>query len=193
MSISHVYNEYFQKSKMFLYPLLKIRQGHSITPIETYVRWYDMYELGECKLVCVYHNRQDEEFKSFEKRYLLSNKLFYDYFQLPENMVAYVFDFSEHSHDFRKFVLGKYSEFSSEFKFKIVNFFATNPYQSNYIDSYLYPDNYFHDYAELLNCNVEMLMNVGELCSPPDIDQETLISKPIEFKIEDNSLHLSKQ
>lgn len=193
MNITHVYNEYFQKSKMFLYPILKIRQGHSIVPVETYMCWQDMYELGDCKLICVYHNRKDDDFKSFEKRHLLSNPLFYDYYQLPEDMVAYVFDFSEHSHDFRKVTLGKYSQLSSEFKFKIVNFFSSNPFQAMYMDSYLYPDNHFYTYADILNCDVEMLMEVGELCSPPEINHETLISKPLEFKIEDKSLHLSKQ
>jgi hypothetical protein len=192
MEITKIYGEYFQKSKMFLYPLLGIKQGCSIVPVDTYMVWEDMFTLGDVKLICVYHNRTDEEFKSFEKRYLLSNKLFYDYYLLPENMVAYVFDFSEHSHDYKKIIAGHYSELSSQFKFKVIKFFASNPYHAAYIDSYLYPENHFHTYADLLECDINMLIKVGQLCSPPSMDHETLISKPIELKIEFNSLHLSK-
>jgi len=193
MDIKNVYDKYFQKSLMFLYPLLKIRQGNSIVPIQTYMAWEDMYELGDYKLICVYHNRKDSEFKSFEERFLLSNKLFYDYFLLPDDMVAYVFDMSEYSHDFRLIVLGQYSELSSEFKFKVINFFASNPHNAAYIDSYFYPERHYYTYAHLLNCDVELLVSVGQLCSGPDIGQETLISKPIKVTIEDNLLHLSKQ
>lgn len=193
MDIKNVYEKYFQKSMMFLYPLLKIRQGSSIVPVQTYIAWEDMYELGDYKLICVYHNRKDPEFKSFEERFLLSNQLFYDYFLLPDNMVAYVFDMSEHSHDFRLVALGQYSELSSEFKFKVINFFASNPHHAAYIDSYLYPERHYYTYAELLNCDVDLLADVGQLCSPPNLKEETLISKPIEVRIEDNSLHLSKQ
>lgn len=193
MDVKNVYEKYFQKSKMFLYPILKMRQGSSIVPIQTYMAWQDMYELGDYKLICVYHNRKDAEFKAFEDKHLLSNQLFYDYFLLPDDMVAYVFDLSEYSHDYRLIALGQYSELSSEFKFKVINFFSSNPHHAAYIDSYLYPERHYYTYAELLNCDVDILVNVGQLCSPPDFSQETLLSKPMEVRIEDNSLHLSKQ
>jgi hypothetical protein len=192
MELDNVYDKYYQKSRLFLYPLLKIRQGSSIVPVQTYMKWEDMYELGDCKLVCVYHNRKDPEYRSFEEKYLLSNTLFYDYFLLPDNMVAYVFDLSEYSYDYRMIALGKYSELTSQFKFKIINFFSSSPYQSAYVDSYLYPEKHYYTYADLLNCDVELLVNVGQLCSAPDMDQETLLSKPIYLEIKDNSIHLSK-
>ena len=193
MSLDNVYKNYFQKSKLFLYPLLKIKQGASIVPVQTYIRWVGSYELGECKLVCVYHNRDDKEFKEFEKRFLIGNELFFDYFLLPSKMVAYVFDFSNHPHDYRKICLGKYSELSSDFKFKILKFFNLNPYNHAYVDSYLYPEKYFGLYSDLLNCDMELLIKVGELCSPPDMNEETLLSKPIHLVITDNCLNLSKQ
>jgi hypothetical protein len=193
MDLDNVYKNYFQKSKLFLYPLLKIRQGASIVPIQTYIRWISSYELGECKLVCVYHNRDDKEFKDFEKRFLIGNELFFDYFLLPSKMVAYVFDFSNYAHDYRKICLGKYSELSSEFKFKILKFFNLNPHNHAYVDSYLYPEKYFGLYSDLLNCDMELLIKVGELCSPPDMNEETLLSKPIHLVITDNCLNLSKQ
>jgi hypothetical protein len=153
----------------------------------------DMYELGDCKFICVYHNRSDKEFKDFEHKHLLSNPLFYDYFLLPEDMVAYVFDFSGHPHEYHKIAHGKYSELVSEFKFKILNFFNANPHHHTYMDSYLYPKKYFDTYSDILNCDMELLVRVGELCSPPDMDQETLISKPIQLEITDNCLNLFNQ
>lgn len=193
MNITDVYRNYYQKSKLFLYPLLRIRQGSSIVPVETYLRWTDKYELGDNKLICVYHNRPDQEFKKFEEKHLLSNPMFYDYYLLPDNMVAYVFDFTEYSRDFYKVVNGVYSQLSSEFKFKIINFYSGNPHNAAYIDSYLYPEKHFYQYSEILNCDVELLVEVGELCTPPNIDRETLLSKPIVLELSDNCIHLLKQ
>ena len=193
MEIKNVYGKYFQKSMMFLYPLLRIRQGSSIVPIQTYLAWEDMYDLGDYKLICVYHNRHDQEFKKFEEKFLLSNPMFYDYFMLPDNMVAYVFDFTEYSRDFYKVANGVYSQLSSEFKFKVINFYSGNPHNAAYIDSYLYPEKHFHQYSEILNCDVELLVEVGELCTPPHMESETLISKPIILELSDNCIHLLKQ
>jgi hypothetical protein len=193
MGFTTIYRRYFQKSKLFLYPLLKIRQGSSIVPVETYMRWEDKYELGDNKLICVYHNRSDAEFKTFERDKLLANELFYDYFVLPEDMVAYVFDMTEHSRDYYKIANGRFSQLSNEYKFKIIRFFSGNPHHAKYMDSYLYPDQYFSEYAELLNCTVELLEEVGELCTPPDMDKETLLSRPIVLDITDNCLHLLKE
>ncbi len=37
MVIDTLYRKYFQKSKIFIYPLLGIKQGTKIVPIETYL------------------------------------------------------------------------------------------------------------------------------------------------------------
>jgi hypothetical protein len=57
MVINSIYRKYFQKSKIFLYPLLDIRRGTSVVPEETYVAWDDKYAPEDMKLVCVYHHR----------------------------------------------------------------------------------------------------------------------------------------
>jgi hypothetical protein len=49
--------------------------------------------------------------------------------------------------------------------------------------SFLFPSEYFERYAHLLNVPVELLHEVGELCSHPDMNQETMpphnqVSKP---------------
>ena len=50
------------------------------------------------------------------------------------------------------------------------------------MSSYLHPDKHFHDYAECLNIKVEVLETVGELCSIPDLDKETLTIKDLELE-----------
>ena len=39
--------------------------------------------------------------------------------------------------------------------------------------SYLYPDKYFDDYADILDVDIDMLKSVGELCNKPDLKKET--------------------
>ena len=47
------------------------------------------------------------------------------------------------------------------------------------MNSYLYPDKYFDDYAECLNVDIDILKVVGELCETPNIEKETLSVKEI--------------
>ena len=63
MGIKSVYKKYFQKSKVFLYPLLKIKRGTSVIPSETYLAWNDTVSPDDMKLVCLYHPREDVEYK----------------------------------------------------------------------------------------------------------------------------------
>jgi len=41
-----------------------------------------------------------------------------------------------------------------------------------YMDSFLFPEKYFNIYSELLGVNEEVLMEVGELCTKPDMEKE---------------------
>ena len=77
--IKQLYIEYIQKSRIFLYPALDIKRCSSVTPIETYVSWKDNYTVDDNKLICLYHIRQDQEFKTFEKIKLFANSKFDDF------------------------------------------------------------------------------------------------------------------
>lgn len=161
---------------MFLYPHLGIKRGVSITPVETYISWKDMYSLKDCKFISVYHLRDDPEFKAFEDKMLIGNKLFHDFKELEDNKAAYIFDFSEHDLDFKKIINGKYSLLSPEYKAVILKFYQNH----KHVESYLHPDRYFYEYSSLLaeprdvKNMVELLMNVGELCALPDLSKEVL-------------------
>ena len=67
MAIQSLYKDYFQKSKVFLYPALDIKRVVSVVPIDTYVFWEGHYNMSDYKLSCLYHLRTDPEFRQFEK------------------------------------------------------------------------------------------------------------------------------
>jgi|JI7StandDraft_1071085.scaffolds.fasta_scaffold05710_6 hypothetical protein len=182
MAIDSLYKEYIQKSKVFMYPLLDVRKGVSVTPIETYCMWENHYAKEDCKLITLYHLRDDPEFKQFEKLKLLGNPLFHDFQMTEEDIGVYVFDYRKHKDDWMRFIEGKYSKFSLELKRKLQTHFG----QANrgYIDSFLYPERYFKLYAELLTVDpsdapgmLSTLREVGELCSKLDLEKENLTHK----------------
>lgn len=186
MAIKSLYRDYVQKSKIFLYPALEIKRGVSVTPIQTYVSWKGKYTLDDCKFITLYHLRDDEEFKVFEKKKLLGNPLFHDFFEVGDSMGIYVFDFTQLKHDWECFIHGGYSHMSLEHKKRIREFFKDSNTHYAYVESYLYPQKYFDMYANMLVHDREdapgmkkLVTEVGELCSVPDFEQEHLVMETI--------------
>jgi len=192
MALASVYVKYFQKSKVFIYPLLDIKRGVSVTPKETYIIWDNYYTSEDMKLICVYDIRQDEEYKQFEKNTLIKHNRLVDYVTIGSQII-FVFDFSDLKDDWSHFINGKFSKLNIKIKNKILNFFEK--YSGNYVymQSYLMPEDYFDNYAELLNVNVEILKSTGELCNLPDLEKETLFLKIADLNnISENLITLSK-
>ena len=182
MAIKSVYNKYFQKSKVFLYPLLGIKRGASVIPSETYIALGDTIKPEDMKLVCLYHPRKDDEYKHYENKVLLKHSRLYDIKVLNDEDTLFIFDFSDLKDDWNNFIKGKYSHFKNEQKGTIKSFFDRNSANYTYMSSFLHHDKHFHDYAECLNIKVEVLETVGELCSIPDLDKETLTIKDLELE-----------
>ena len=193
MALNSIYKRYFQKSKVFLYPLLGIKRGVSVVPVETYICWQGYYTSEDMKLICVYDIRKDDEYKFFEKNTLLSHNRLSDYVKIGSQAVL-TFDFSDLGDDWSQFINGKYSKLSIKLKQKILDFFDKYSGNYAYMHSYLIPEKYFNNYAELLGVDTEMLIQVGELCSKPDLDKETLVLEVANLgSIEENNLlNLSK-
>lgn len=169
-----VQKKYIQKSKIFLYPLLGIKRGLSITPIQTYMAWDKEYSVKNHKFICVYHMRTDKEFKQFEKKVLLANPFFSDWYESEDSKNIYIFDFSSIAKDFDKIINGQYSEVSRVSKVAILNFFQNHTSHYELLMSYLMPATSYDEYSFLLDVPVYLLENVGELCNPPDLIAETL-------------------
>jgi hypothetical protein len=175
MKIDSLYRDYIQKSRLFLYPLLNIKRGFSVTPVQTYISWENHYEVKDNKLIAVYHLRNDTDYTLFEEIKLKKNPLFHDCHELENGeLMAYVFDFGSNKVDFQNFAKGRYSKLSPAHKKKVLNFFKGYRSHHAYIESYLYPKKYFTMYSELLMVERSLLEKVGELCSKPDIEQEKL-------------------
>lgn len=180
MAIQSLFRDYVQKSRLFLYPTLDIERGGSVTPIETYVSWKDHYDVTDYKLICLYHLRDDTEFRVFEKSKLLGNQKFCDFKQVEDNKGLYVFDFSSHKEDWDNFIVGHYSKLTSAHKKKVQSFFGNAGSNYAYIESYLYPERYYTMYAEILaekgdiESMEKSLRCAVELCDRPDWKLEEL-------------------
>tara|TARA_R100001509_G_C4838853_1_gene205865 strand:+ start:250 stop:807 length:558 start_codon:yes stop_codon:yes gene_type:complete len=183
MAVKSVYNKYFQKSKVFLYPLLGIKRGAKAIPSETYIAWNGKIKAEDMKLVCLYHPDNSENYLLHESNVLLKHNRLIDVQIIDETNKVFVFDFCDIKDDWIKFINGKYSKISKETKSKILSFFDQYSANHVYMKSYLMPNKYFEDYAECLGVEVEFLKDVGELCPKIDMEKETFTRNAVEKQI----------
>tara|TARA_R110000868_G_C10587284_1_gene739256 strand:+ start:110 stop:676 length:567 start_codon:yes stop_codon:yes gene_type:complete len=174
MVIDALYRKYFQKSKIFLYPLLEIKRGTSVVPDETFLSWNSSYGPEDMKLVCTYATRTDKEYMLFESNVLLKHNRLIDYVKVDDKTAVVTFDFSDLEDDWNCFISGKYSQMKIETKHKILDFFDKRSGNYAYVSSYLFPEKHFETYANLLDVETSFLESVGELCDKPDLEKEKL-------------------
>jgi len=170
-----LYKGYFQKSKVFLYPVLGIARGISTVPEETYIAWPDRVKADDPKLICLYNCTTDPDFEGFRNNVLLKHKLLDDIVLGTGEDEIYIFDLTGIGKDYQKFLNGRYSEFSEEHKNIVLDFFVENDRLGELILSYLNPSEHYVEYARLLGVDEKLLEEVGELCTAPDLIKETLI------------------
>jgi hypothetical protein len=191
--VEKLYKEYFQKSKVFLYPLLGIKKGVRFVPTQTYLSWGNKYDIDSNKLLCLYITDKDNknEFTLFSDKKLKTLPVFEKEYNIDEFNFLYVFDLTLplKKRDIKKFKEGQYSKLTKKTKESIIKFFGERGKIAEYIESYLYPAYYYEDYSELLNVNIKDLETVGQLCSKPDLQKEDfssdceLIKKSLYLKI----------
>lgn len=188
--IKDLYKIYFQKSKVFLYPTLNIIRKNNFIPINTYLSWKNEIDITSGKLICLYETEETKEFQYFEENLLLNNYLFDTCYKINDTKSVYTFKINED--DWKNFIAGKYSKLSNKLKDRIIKFYRNNGINTVYIDSFLYPKDYYNKYSEFLTTNykdqkeMETLLNqVGELCDPPDLKKEELVLVPEYLKIKD--------
>ena len=174
VTLMKIYRQYFQKSKVFLYPLLGISKGSRYVPEDTYMAWQDRYTFNDLKFFCLYKQKSTKSFMKFEDTKLLNNIFFYDYQLLDHDTHLYIFDFSLFKSDWNRILKGKYSEITERNKKRLLTFFGDKGKIAEYVESYIHPEFYFEDYAEDLNVPQDLLENVGQLCSLPNLKKEIL-------------------
>jgi hypothetical protein len=182
MAIDSLYKDYFQKSKVFLYPLLGIKRGSAAVPEQTYLSWEGYLRTEDMKLICVYEQRVDTEYKTFEKNVLLKNSRVTDYIEIENNKILVSFDFADLKEDWSNVLNGKYSQLNKDLKYKLLNHFDKYSGNRTYLETYLFPEKYFTLYADLLNTSESLLREVGELCSPPNLEKENLIAEVLDLQ-----------
>jgi len=189
-----VYTDYFQKSKVFLYPLLKIRKGVTHVPVQTYIAWENVYVLDDNKFMCEYRTKMTPEFRKFAFNYLQKHVLFEDYIELDNNRHLFIFDYETLKFDFKNFIKGTYSKISLKSKIDIIDFFASQDKISEYVQGFLSPDTAHEEYADKLGVNVELIKDIYEVCDPPNLEKETLIdnSQIIFQLLKKSSISLAK-
>ena len=180
MVIDALYKNYFQKSKVLLYPLLGLKRGSVAVPEQTYIGWEGYIKPEDMKLITIYPNRTDAAYVTFEKNTLLKHNRLTDMVTLNDEQKLLTFDFSDLKDDWAYFINGKYSQMNVKLKRKIRDFFDKNSGNYVYVDSYLFPEKYFNLYADLLDAKVDLLKSVGELCSKPDLEKENLIAEVLD-------------
>lgn len=185
----NVYTQYFQKSKVFLYPLLNLKKGIDFVPQQTYVAWDKVYDSQDMKFMCLYTAKMGTKFIIFQEKYLFKHPLLESYFNLGEDQHLFVFDFSKYKHDYMSFINGKYSKFSINTRDRITNFFGKVGNISEYVTSFLNPEDYHELYADNLGVDVSIIQQVHELCSIPNMEKETLFTNvPEEIELFNNNL-----
>lgn len=169
--ITEIYREYFQKSYTFLYPLLGIKKKFP-KPEHTYMFWPDISD-EPCKLFCIYKKEKTDLWRKFERDFLITHKMLDHCIPIDDENILYVFDLNCFSADYKKLLDGKYSQFSTEARKLITDYYGVHTPEWVYIESFMFPQKYFKKYAELLDVDVEFLKSVGELCPKYDKEKET--------------------
>jgi len=146
--------------------------GKPLVPEQTFMAWRGHYKTADNMLICVFTLTNEPAYLQFEKS-LISNKLFSCYKDLEDGKRAFVFNLNEYAEDMLHFKNGRYSLLSQDVKEKILHFYRANKYSTEYMDSYMNPENYFEKYADLLHVDEGLLRKGGELCDPFNLLKET--------------------
>jgi hypothetical protein len=171
--LKSLYNKYFQKSKSFLYPALGIKKNSEFTPSGTYISIEGYINPEDAKLICTFERIDEEKFLKFEQNMLLENPLFLEKLEI-EKYNVYIFDFEIYANDWFNFILGHYSDFSKILKKAIKAYYGRESTEYKYMDTYLHPQEYYQEYSELLDIDVNILKEGKELCNSCDLEKETL-------------------
>lgn len=184
---------YIQKSRLFLFPLVGIRNDRVFRPTNTYVsskslktyEYPDGIRPRDHILILCYPREYSQgivadAWSSFESEQIVANQKFLGIHETEDEFI-YTMNMASWSSDWRHFLHGKYSLFSDKAKKMILNFRRAadgssllKPTEHRKLYCYLYPyeEKCVESFAEELGMPTLDLKEVRELCSKPDMAQE---------------------
>lgn len=167
-----LYDKYFQKSYTFLFPITRISKNSRFNPLGTYIALDGIYKFEDCKLICLYKHDNDSVWNKFKYYNFTVNVKFEKEIVLDEYRSLIIFDLSEFKEDYEFFLQGKYSKFSDTLKQILKDFYKPTSPEWFYIDSFINPAKYFDIYSKLLETDIRVIKEVGELCNKYNEDKE---------------------
>jgi len=186
MILNRLYTRYFQKSKSFLYPLLGFKRSMPFPPRQSYLAWRNFYVAQDCKLMVSFDLYLDTpEWKKFLETEIYPHEMFSEHIASVEHFFltdgtpakrmvdVIVFDLSFHKEDFLNVLKGRYSKLSAKTKNAIRAYYGYHTPEWAHMESFLYPEKYYDQYAKILDVEPELLKQGVELCESPSIDKET--------------------
>lgn len=167
--LKRIQSAYFQKSLFFMYPLLSIPP--KLNPVNSYLCWKKIKHT-DCRLICLFEKTDESEMQQLEKQHLLANRYLQDV-TLVKPGVIYVFDMSSMRNNWEVFLDGEYSYLSPYTKNAILKFYNYDLEKQTDAHCYLFPDQYYEQYAELLAVDKNLFYEDTELVRPPNLELET--------------------
>ena len=166
----NVYSKYFQKSKVFLYPLLNIPNSDENNPYMTYIA-SGTIKPEDYKIICLYRKTNNKDFRTYLNEVLKKNKHFENHVDLYTKQIV-IFNLQDYKEDFNLFINGKYSQLSLSAKSQIVKFYVVDKKRINYIESFLEPQHVHSDYAAYLDLPLHTIVETYEVCQKPNMIKE---------------------
>jgi hypothetical protein len=178
-----------KKSKNLLFPLLgitKSKKEATFEPVNTYLHWEDICGIDCLELAALY-DCSNSLFSTFEDNHILpKNPLGVHDFQ---GFRMYIFDLSQYHEDVNNFIQGKYSKFSDKSKAKIMFYHGDSamdrskmPMLGHDFKIIFYPNHYFKAASQELGVPISYLVEVGELLSVYDKEEETFDITKLNYK-----------
>lgn len=180
--ISSLYTKYFQKSKVFLFPLLELPKTNLVSTFQTFIAWENIIRQEDCKLICLIDEFTDKHVE-YESKFIKECPYLSERYENENGSVIYIFDLSEFKKDWKYFLKGKYSFLSETCKMLIARYYGSKSNEYEYIKTFLNPSEYFKVYSELLNVDETTLKEVGELCDIYDVNKEFLKFTPVNLEL----------
>lgn len=171
---------YAQKSRIFLRPLIEVRNDKHIRPINTFIR-NEQFTERDFRLIIPFTREDSSEFFYYEKELVDSPYFDTENYYETDKYLIYVFNLEKYKLDYQRFLDGEYTELSNRVKSLINIYWASYPggkfRPHERVEAYLNPTiQTYEKYAHELDVPVRTLIKVKQLLDPPDIEKETFNS-----------------